>query len=142
MQSMAHSMHFGNISRDYLWTELITNKLETFLNFLLKNYLFIFGYSGSWLLCGLFSRSSKWWLLSSCGAQTSHCSGFLLWCMGSGCTNFSSQGMQAQQLWYPGSGAQVQQLWLMGLVTPWHVGSFQIRGQTGVSCIDRWRLHH
>ena len=38
---MAHSRHLGNISHDYLWTELIINKLEIFLNFLQKKYLYL-----------------------------------------------------------------------------------------------------
>ena len=40
-------------------------------------YLFIiFGRTGSLLLCGLFSSCSKRGLLSSCGAQASHCGSF------------------------------------------------------------------
>ena len=38
---MAHSRHLGNISHDYLWAELIINKLEIFLNFLQKIYLYL-----------------------------------------------------------------------------------------------------
>ena len=39
-------------------------------------YLFIFGGSGSSLLCGLFSSCGEWGLLSSCCAPASHWSGF------------------------------------------------------------------
>ena len=39
-------------------------------------YLFIFDCAGSSLPRGLFSSCGEWGLLSSCGAQTSHCSGF------------------------------------------------------------------
>ena len=43
---------------------------------ILKNYLFIFGCAGSFLLCGLFSSFSKKRILSSCSAQASHWDGF------------------------------------------------------------------
>ena len=52
-------------------------------------YLFTFGYAGSSLLGGLFSRCGGQGLLSSCNAQASHCGGFsccgaqALACMGS-----------------------------------------------------------
>ena len=45
-----------------------------------QQHLFIFGCAGSSLLRGLFSSSGEQGLLSSCGAQASHCGGF------SGCT--------------------------------------------------------
>ena len=47
-----------------------------------KYFLYIYmiyffsGCAGSSLLCGLFSRCSKWEILSSCRSQASHCSGF------------------------------------------------------------------
>ena len=44
-------------------------------------YLFIFGYAGSSLLCGFFSRCSERGLLSSCGA--SHGSSFSFWSISS-----------------------------------------------------------
>ena len=54
----------------------------------------------------------------------------LLQSTGSRCMGFSSCGTQAQQLW------------LMGLVTPWHVGSSWTRARTRVPCIGRWILNH
>ena len=46
-------------------------------------------------------------------------------------------------------GAQTLQLWhvdytsgCVGLVAPWHVGSFPTRHQTRISCIWRWLLNH
>ena len=44
-----------------------------------KFYLFILFWAGSSLLCELFSSCSKWGLLSSCGAQASHCNGFFFY---------------------------------------------------------------
>ena len=38
--------------------------------------------------------------------------------------------------------AQAQSLWLMGVVTPWHVGSSQTRARTRVPCIGRQTLNH
>ena len=46
-----------------------------FSTFNFFKFLFIFGCVGSLLLCGVFSRN-EWGLLSSCGAQASHYSGF------------------------------------------------------------------
>ena len=43
-----------------------------------------------------------------CGAQASHCGGFLLWSTGSRRVGFSSCGLWAQYLWLAGSRAQVQ----------------------------------
>ena len=51
--------------------------------------VFIYGHAGSLWLCRLFSSCSKQWLLSGCGAWTSHCGGFsccgtqAVGCMGS-----------------------------------------------------------
>ena len=45
-----------------------------FLNYFI--YLFSFGWAGTLLLRRLFSSCSKQGLLSSCGVQASHCSGF------------------------------------------------------------------
>ena len=58
-------------------------------------FSFIFGHVGSLLLHGLFSSCGELVLLSSCGVQASHCSGFSLWSMGSRCPDFSSCGSQA-----------------------------------------------
>ena len=52
-------------------------------------YLFVLGYAGSPLLCGLFS---------SCSARASHCGGFSLWSVGSAAlrlSGFSSCGSRA-----------------------------------------------
>ena len=45
-------------------------------------YLFVFGCTGSSLLCGLFSSCGERGLLSSCSVQASHYSGFS--CCGDG----------------------------------------------------------
>ena len=79
---------------------------------------FIFGYTGSSLLCGLFSSYGKRGLLSSCGARASHYGGF------SCC------------------GAQAQELWHTCLVVLQYVGSSQTRDQTHISCIGRQILYH
>ena len=41
-----------------------------------------------------------------------------------------------------GCRSQAQHLWLTGLVALQHVGSYQVRDQTCVSCIGRWILYH
>ena len=46
------------------------------LKIIFKNFLFIFGCTGSSLLRGLFSSSGEQGLLSSCSGQASHCGGF------------------------------------------------------------------
>ena len=74
------------------------------------NFIFIFGCTGSSLLCGLFS---------SCGEQQAHFVVvhrllIVLSCCGAqalGHESFSSCSVWAQQLHLPGSGAQPQQLW-------------------------------
>ena len=65
----------------------------SFLNF----YLFILGCAGSSLLHELFASYGEQGLLSSCGARSSHCSGF------SGCkAQTGSRGHGLQDLWLPG----------------------------------------
>ena len=67
-------------------------------------YLFIFGYTGSSMLLGLFSSCGEWRILSSCGVRASHCGGFSC-CEAEplGCRGFRSCSLWAQQLWLPGS---------------------------------------
>ena len=72
------------------------------------------------MLRGLFSGCGEQGLVSSCGAQASHCSDFS-WCRA------WLQGAQAQWLWLLGSSAQAQCSWCTGLVAPQHVGSSWIR---------------
>ena len=62
---------------------------------LLKKLLFIFGCAGSSLVHGLFSRCCEWGLLSSCGAQASHCGGFSCGAQALGHGAFSSCGTWA-----------------------------------------------
>ena len=46
-------------------------------------------------------------------------------------------------MWCTGSGAhRLSSLQHTGLVNPWHVGSFQPRGQTLIPCTARWILNH
>ena len=54
---------------------------------------------GLLLLVWAFSGCSKWVLLSGCGAQDSHCSGFsCCWAQAGGCSGFRSCGTWAQLL--------------------------------------------
>ena len=71
-------------------------------------------------------------LLSSCGVQASHYSGFCC----------RAQVLGAQQLTVMGSRAWAQLLWPRALVTPRHVGSSHTRDLNCVLCIDRWILNH
>ena len=57
-------------------------------------------------------------------------------------TGFSSCGMWAPQLQLVGSRVLAQQLWHMGLVAPWHVGSFETRDRTHVPSISSQILNH
>ena len=75
-------------------------------------YLFIFDCAGSLLLFGLSSSCSKWGLLSSCGAQASHCSASLV----------VEHGLE-------GTGASVV-VWGMGSVALGHMGSARNRDHT------------
>ena len=92
--------------------------------------MFIFGCTGSLLLCGLFASWVERGLLSSCGALTSPCDGVSC-CRACalGHAGFSSCSMCPQQLW------------LRGLAAPWHVGSSWIRDRTCVSCFGRQILY-
>ena len=100
------------------------------------------GNSTYWLLHGVFSNCSEQ------GYSSLHCTGFLLqWLLlwrrtGWRAPSFSSCGMWAWQLAFPGSKAQAQQLWWMGWVAPWHLGSSWIKDHTWVSCIGGWILYH
>ena len=79
-----------------------------FFFFFLIN-LFIFGYTGSSLLCGLFSSCSEQGLLSSCNVSAFHFDG--LCCCGAqplGCTGFSSCSSQALEYRLNSCGTQDQ----------------------------------
>ena len=58
------------------------------------------------------------------------CSGFSCGAQALGCVSFR------------GCGTRAYLLWCMGLAAPWHVGSFQIRDCTCVSCIGGRILYH
>ena len=89
-------------------------------------YLFTFGLVGGLHCCTwAVSSCTEWGLLSSCGARTSHYSGFFC------CRAW------AQWLGLSGSRTWAQWLWYMGFVALWHVGSSWIRDQTGVAYISR-----
>ena len=49
---------------------------DTIYSFKIIVFTYLFLAAGSLLLSWLFSSCDKWGLLSSCGAQISHCSGF------------------------------------------------------------------
>ena len=91
-------------------------------------YLLIFGCAGSLLLCRLFSSCSEW--ASHCGGS-SCCRAQHL-----GCLAFSSSGLWAQLLWFPGSRAQAQWLWHTGLVAQ-QPGILVLVPQGFSSCISR-----
>ena len=63
-----------------------------------KFFIFYFFWQAEFLLLpGLFSSCDKQVILSSCGVQTSYCSGFsCCWECGLGCTGFSSCGTWVQ----------------------------------------------
>ena len=106
-------------------------------------YLFIFGSSGSSFLSGPFSSCDEQMLLSSCGAQASHCTGFS--CFGAGAPGhmaFSSCSTWAQKLQLLGSRARVQSMWHTGLVATWLTESSGARDRTCVSCLGRQTLIH
>ena len=75
------------------------------------------------------------------------CTSFWVWRLllvqgtGSRYAGLSSWVVWNWQLWLTSSKAQARQLSPMGLVSPWHEGSYQIRSRTQVSCIDRCILY-
>ena len=102
----------------------------------------VFGYVGSLLLPGLFSRCGEWGPPPSCSARSSHCGGlFCCRAQALGHTAFSSCNTWTQKLQLPGSRARAQQLWLIGLVTPRHVWSSWNRDWTH-ACQCRQVLYH
>ena len=69
-----------------------------------------------------FSSCDEQMLLSSCGVQTSHCTGFSRFGAGAlGHVGFSSCSTWAQKLQLLGSRAQIQSMWHTGLVATWLV---------------------
>ena len=126
--------------------------LSCYFKCLFKNiyfmYLFLAGLS---LHCFIqaFSSCRKQGLPSWCGTLASRCSDSSC-CRAQvlGRSAFSSCDVWAQWLQLPGSrdglrswGAQAQELGFTGSVAPRHVGSFQTREQTHVSCIGRQILY-
>ena len=91
-------------------------------------YLFIIGCSVSLLLCGFFCSCDEQGLLSSCGAQVPHCSGF-----------FFCRARTPGHAGFRSYGSQVLECRLSSCGPPatWQVGSSQTRDQICVSCIDR-----
>ena len=82
-------------------------------------------------------------LLSSCGAQVCHYSGFYCcgaWTLGMRASvvaacGFSSCGLQALGTW-------AQSFWHLDLTALQHVGSSRTRDQTSIPCIARQILNH
>ena len=108
-------------SHPYLSRKPAPKKLGTSSQSLLyPQYLFIYDYTGSWFLCGGFLQ------LRRAGAS-------LVSSMDSRCVGFSSWGSWALRC---GLSRHV------GLVSPWHVGSSQIRDRTHIPCIGRQILNH
>ena len=89
-------------------------------------YLFTFGYAGSSLLGGLFSRCGGQGLLSSCNAQASHCGGF-------SCCGAQSLACMGSGLPPPGSRAVAH-----GLSCPTAHGAFPDHGLN--PCLLHWRV--
>ena len=105
-------------------------------------YLFIFGRTGSSLLCGLFSSDKggatvRLWCLGLLLQWL-----LLLWSKESRHLGFSSLSTWTQQLRLSGSRAWVQKLRYTSLVALQCVGLSQIRDQTHVPCIGRQILNH
>ena len=92
-------------------------------------YLFIFGCAGSSLLRGPFSSCGEWGLVSSCGVQSSHCSGFSCW----GAHALGRLGFSSCSSW--ALGHRLSRWWAQGLVALLLVRSFKIRDCTCDSCM-------
>ena len=94
---------------------------------------FIFGCAGSLLLCELFSICSELGLLSSSGAEASHCCGVS--CPEQALEHAASVAACTwAQLRLQDSRAQAQYLWHIDLAALQDMGSSWIRDQTHVSC--------
>ena len=105
-------------------------------------YLFIFGYTGSSMLLGLFSSCGEWGILSSCGVRASHCGGFSC-CEAEplGCRGFRSCSPWAQQLWLPGSRVNGSIAMAHRLSCSAACGIFPDQGlDPNVSCVGRQTL--
>ena len=112
------------------------------LLFLKNNFIYFWLY-GVFIPAWLFSSCREQGILSTCGAQVSHCDGGFSWCRAwvLGHLSFSSCGTWAH-LQLPGSQTQAQELWCMGPGAPWCVGSSRTRDRNRVSHISRRTLHH
>ena len=97
--------------------------------FFLNNFIY-FWLCWVFVLHGLFPSCSGYSLAAVHGLLTAVVS---LWSTGS-----RERGPLSLQLLGP--RAQAEQVWCVGLVVPGHVGSFQIKEQTRVSCLGRWIL--
>ena len=98
-------------------------------------YSFILAVLGLHCCLGFSLVMAHRWLLSSCSGWVSHCSG--LSCFGAQALQYVGPAAATCVLQSPGSIVVG-----LRLVAPWHVGSFQIRNQTRISCIGRQILHH
>ena len=100
-----------------------------------KSFLFIFDSARSSLLRGL-----------SLVGKSKGCSAVVvrgpLIAVASLVAERSREMPRLQELQPLGSSIQAQWLWCTDSVALWHVGSFQIRDGTHVSCIGRWLLYH
>ena len=138
-----HQSHWGNnpcywVLKDIIyWKSFVSDSFfhQYFLKIIFF-YLFIyFGCFGPLLLLGLFSSYGEQGLLSSCSGWVSHCSGIS--CVGAGGLRHMGPVAATWVLQSPGSIVVA-----LGLVAPRHVGSFQIRNQTRISCVGRQIPHH
>ena len=69
-------LHFPQSFEEYAGREQHICFFPNYFTIVLFMYSFIFGCTGSLLLCGLFSRCSEQGLVSSRGVRASRCSGF------------------------------------------------------------------
>ena len=105
--------------------------------FLIKK-LFIFDCTGSLLLCGLFSSSGEWGLLSRCGALASHCGSF-------SCCRAQVLGQHTLQQWqHMGSVVVAPRLQITGSIVVVH--RFSVSMARGIfpdqelnSCLLHWQ---
>ena len=107
------------------------NRLFLYINLIFYMNFICFGYSGSSLLCRLFSSWDERGLISSCSSQAVHYRGF-------SCCRARALGH---------SGFSSCDPWalehrLSSLAALWQVGSSQTRDPIRVSCIGRQILFH
>ena len=105
-------------------------KPSFFILFFLTLFTCLFSAAPGLLPARAFSSHGEWGLLSSQGVGAPLV------------VEHRLQGTQTSAAVVLGSRAQARELGHTGSSVPWHVGSFQIKDQTHVSCIGRQVLYH